>query len=143
MKSFGEIMLIGLAVKLIVLFVAASLIYFSLTPSAGLGMLAKSMALAFGAAILIPLIYPFIRGVRNGDRINVTQEGNALAIPAFTIIMGLSNGTAIESGRIGDAIKIELIDRSIAIARISKYEGFFSNAEAKILQREIPIEIRK
>lgn len=132
-------MMFGLFVKLLVLFVAASLIYYGITQSAGLGMLAKLIALGTGTAILIPLIYPFAMGIRKGDRINVSEERG----PAWTVFIGLSNGMALENGRVGDAIKIELIDKSIAIARISKYEGFFSNAEAKLLQREIPIEIRK
>ena len=136
-------MLIGLMLKLLVLFVAASLIYFGITPSVGLGTLAKSLALALGAAILIPFPYLLVRGIRKGDRITVTQEGNPLTTNPFTIILGISNGIALESGRVGNAIKIELIDKSIAIARISRYEGLLSNAEAKILQREIPIEIRK
>jgi hypothetical protein len=132
-------MMFGSFVKLLVLFVAASLIYYGLTPSASLGMLAKLIALGLGAAIIVPLVYPFAMGIRKGDRINVSEERG----PVWTVFIGLSNGMALENGRVGDAIKIELIDKSIAIARISKYEGFFSNAEAKLLQREIPIEIRK
>ena len=133
-------MLIGSFVKLIVLFVAASLIYFGMTPSVGLGALLKLLALSLGAAISLPLVYPFIKGVRKGEKIVVSEER---APAVFTLFIGLSNGIALEGGRMGDAIKIELIDKSIAICRISRYEGFFSNAEAKILTREIPIEIRK
>lgn len=131
--------MLGLFAKLLVLFLAASLIYYGIIPGASLGMLAKLIALGLGAAILVPLVYPFVKGIRKGDRINVSEERG----PVWTVFIGLSNGMAMENGRIGDAIKIELIDKSIAIARISKYEGFFSNAEAKLLQREIPIEIRK
>ena len=137
-------MLFGLFLRLGVLFFAVSLIYFGITPGIGLGSLAKFLALSLGAAIILPVIYPFARGIKNGDKIQVIQEsGSNLPFQAVTIIMGLSNGIALQNGRVGDAIKIELVDKSIAIAKISKYEGFFSNAEAKILQREIPIEIRK
>jgi len=134
-------MLVGLFTKLFVLFVAVSLIYYALTPSAGLGFLAKLLALDLGVAILIPVVYPFIRGIKKGDKLTVTQEGSSA--PVFTIFIGFSNGIALENGKIGGAIKVELIDKSIAVCKISKYEGFFSNPEAKILQREIPIEIRK
>ena len=132
-------MLVGLTARLLVVFVAASLIYFGLTPSAGLIFLAKLVAVSIGAAILVPIAYPFVKGIRKGDKLIVSEERG----PAFTIFIGMSNGTALENGRLGDAIKIELIDKSIAVCRISKYEGFFSNAEAKVLERTIPIEIRK
>lgn len=132
-------MLFGLFAKLLVIFSAVSLIYFGITPGIGLGTLAKLLAAALGTAVIIPVAYPYVRGIRKGDKISVSEE----RAPGWTIFIGLSNGAALESGRTGDAIKIELLDKSIAIARISKYEGFFSNAEAKLLQREIPIEIRK
>ncbi|MEM2974418.1 MAG: hypothetical protein QW112_02225 [Candidatus Micrarchaeia archaeon] len=135
-------MLAGIAARLLLIFTAVSLIYYGLTPGAGLGLLAKLLAIDVGGAILVTLAYPYIRGVKKGDKISVVED-RAPAGPAWTIFIGLSNGTALDDGRLGDAIKVELLDRSIAICRISKYEGFFSNHEAKILQREIPIEIRK
>lgn len=132
-------MLIGTFGKLLVLFTAVALMAWGMTPGATLGWLAKLLAIDLGAALFVPLVWPHVRGIRKGDKLVVTEEQSKAKIMA---LFGLFNGKAIDDGRINGVIKVELFDGSVAFGTIVKYEGFLSNAEVRILERSIPIEIK-
>jgi len=133
------IMLIRLFGKILILFTACALLGYGLIPSATLGLLAKLLAIAFGGSLLVPIIHTNLRGIKKGDKVNVVDETSRF--PKF-LFFAISNGVALDNGRANEQIKIELLDGSVGIGTITKYEGFFSNPEVKLLEKSIPIEIK-
>lgn len=132
-------MLLGFFGTLLLLFTAIALIVYGITPAATLGYLAKLLAIDIGAAILALIAWPYARGIRKGDKVVVTEEPAKAKIMA---LFGLFNGRALDNGRLGGVIKVELFDGSMALGTITKYEGLLSNAEVKLLERSIPVEIK-
>jgi hypothetical protein len=132
-------MLMGFFFKLLVTFTAAALLTFGLGPAGGLGWLAKLLAIDFGAALLAVVVWPHIRGVAKGDKIFVVDAG----APIIMLLgLGITNARALDSGRIGQSVKVELMDGSIGFAEIISYEGILSDAKARLLERTVPIEIK-
>ena len=129
-------MLIGFFSKTIVLFTALALIAFGVTPNATLGYLAKLAALDVGLSLLTLFVYPYVRGVRKGDRLIVSDERT----PVF--LFGFANAVATSDGWVNDLIQFELIDGTTGIGKVSRYEGIISNAEIKVMEKNVPIEIR-
>jgi len=132
-------MLLGFLFSVMLLFTAVALIVFGITPDATLWYLAKLIAIDIGAAILVVFAWPYIRGVRKGDNVIVAEESTKGKI---MMLFGVFNGKALDDGKIGSVIKVELFDGSVGLATITKYEGLFSNAEVKLLERTIPVEIK-
>ena len=132
-------MLVGLFGKLVLIFTAVVLIVWGTTNGASLGDLAKLIAVDIGASLLIPLAWPHIRGIRKGDKIIVTEESSKAKIIA---LLGLFNGKALDDGRVNGIIKVEMFDGSIALGTITKYEGFLSNAEVKLFEKSVTVEIK-
>lgn len=62
--------------KAILLFTAAALIVYAVTPT-GIDVLLKLLAFAFGSAILSPFVYPHLRGVRKGDSASCSIRAGA------------------------------------------------------------------
>lgn len=120
-----------------VLFTSIALIAYAVIPNATLDTLLRLIAFDVGASCLLLLAYPHVRGIKKGDRVFIVEQRMPI------MVFGFSNGIALEGGRIGSAIRVELFDRSVAVGTITKYEGIFSNAEIKLLERTVPIEIRK
>lgn len=132
-------MLLGFFGMLLLLFVAIAAVVWGLTPGSSLIELAKFLAVAVGSATLVVIGWPYARGIRKGDKVVVTEEPTKAKIMA---LFGMFNGKALDNGRLGGVIKVELFDGSIALGTITKYEGLLSNAEVRLLERRIPIEIR-
>lgn len=122
--------------KSIVLFTAAALITYAVTPNAGIDFLLKSLALAFGLSLLMPFIYPHIRGVREGDEVAVVLSEQELP---FRIPFMRSTAVAAGSGRVGGMIRIAYRDGSEEEAVVVSYAGLFTPARVKILQKEIKV----
>ncbi len=117
-------MLIFLFIKILILFSAIALIAFGFF-GAGLISLLKYLAVALGASVIFTIIYPYVRGVKKGDKILVNGE----------IAIGF-NGISLDDGRIGNVIKVELFNREIVFCEVTSYEGLFSYAKAKFLASE-------
>ncbi len=129
-------MLIGFFARVLVFFTAMALILFGITPNATLGLLAKLIAIDIGLALVTLLAYPQIRGIRKGDRIIVSEE----KLPIF--LFGFTNAVAMSDGRFNDLIQFELMDGTTGIGKVSRYEGLLTNPEVKVMEKNIPIEIR-
>lgn len=135
-ECIGDLMLLNLFIKMLVFFTAVALLLFGLTPDATFSYLARLLAVSLGSTIIIAIIYPHARGIKKGDQLLVMEE-----FP--TIFFGATNATALNNGRAGEIIKIEFIDKSTGMGEIVSYEGFFSAPKVKLLERTVPIEIRK
>jgi hypothetical protein len=121
--------------KSVVLFTAAALIIYAVTPT-GIDFLLKLVALDLGLAILAPFVYPHIRGVRQGDVVNVVLSEKELP---FSMFYKRSAATAISNGRIGGTIKVRFGDGSEEECVVAAYAGLFAPAKVKILEREIRV----
>ena len=113
-------------------------IAYGLTPNAPIGFLFQLVAIDIGVSILLLFIYPYMRGVKKGDKLLVVDEKTPF------LFMGLpfSNAIATTDGKINDLVQFELAgNRGIGIGLIVKYEGILSNAEVKKMQTSLPIEM--
>lgn len=122
--------------KSIVLFTACALIVYAVTPNAGVDFLLKSLAFAFGLSLLMPFIYPHVRGVRAGDEVLVVLSEGQLP---FSILSAPSFAVAMENGRIGSSIRVRLKDGSEEECVVISYAGLFNPAKVKVLQKEIEV----
>jgi hypothetical protein len=122
--------------KSIVLFTAAALIIYALAPNAGIDFLLKSLAFAFGSAMLMPFIYPHIRGVRKGDEVGVVLSEKELP---FSIPFVRSGAIAMDNGRIGERIRIAFRGGSEEEGVVVSYAGLFTPAKIKLLQKDIRV----
>jgi hypothetical protein len=121
--------------KALLLFTAAALIIYAVTPT-GIDILLKLLAFAAGSAILTPLVYPHLRGVRKGDTVNVVLSEQELP---FNLFYRRSEAVAVGSGRIGSVIRIEFKDGSEEEGRVISYAGMFTPAKVKILNKDIEV----
>jgi len=122
--------------KSIVLFTAAALLIYALTPNVGIDFLLKALAFAFGSAMLMPFIYPHIRGVRGGDEVRVVLSEQELP---FSILYARSSAVASGNARIGGRIKVAFRDGSEEEGVVISYAGLFAPARVKLLQKEIRV----
>ena len=121
--------------KSIVLFTAAALIIYAVTPT-GIDFLLKLLALDAGLALLMPFAYPSIRGVREGDQVVVMLSGKELP---FRILYARSNAVASSNGRIGGRIRVRFSDGSEEEGVVVSYAGMFSPAKVRILEKGIKV----
>jgi len=121
--------------KAILLFTAAALIVYAVTPT-GIDVLLKLLAFAFGSAILAPFIYPHMRGIKKGDAVQLVLFEQELP---FNLFYRSSNAVAISSGRVGSVIRIAFNDGSEEEGVVVSYAGMFTPAKVKILQKEIKV----
>jgi len=128
-------MLFGFFIKTLAVFTAAALLIYGITSSASLGYLAKLVAIDLGLSIITLVVYPHFRGIKKGDRIIVSDEKTLL------LLFGFTNGIAITDGRINDFVQFELIDGTTGIGKVSRYEGFLTSAEIKVMEKNVKIEI--
>lgn len=121
--------------KSLVLLTAAALIIYALTPT-GIEFLLKLLALDIGLAMLMPFVYPHIRGVRKGDRVAVVLSERELP---FSMLYARSDAHASSNGRIGESIKVEFQDGSEEECMVVSYAGLFNPAKVKILEKGIEV----
>lgn len=121
--------------KAFVLFTAAALIIYSLTPT-GIDILMKLLAFAVGSAIFTPFVYPPLRGVRKGDAVRVVLSEQKLP---FNLFYRSSEAVAISNGRIGSVIRIAFENGSEEDGVVVSYAGMLTPAKVKILQKEIRV----
>jgi len=121
--------------KAFVLFTAAALIIYSVTPT-GVEVLMKLLAFAVGSAILTPFIYPHLRGVRRGDAVRAVLSEQELP---FNLFHKRWEAVAKGSGRIGSVIRIAFEDGSEEDGVVVSYAGIMTPAKVKILKKEIRV----
>lgn len=121
--------------KSIVLFTAAALIIYAVTPT-GIEFLLKLLALDVGLALLMPFAYPSIRGVREGDRVVVLLSEKELP---FGMLPARSNAVASSNGRMGGGIKVRFSDGSEEEGVVVSYAGLFAPSKVRILEKGIKV----
>ena len=132
----------GLFIKAFIACIAAALIAYAASPW-GIDALLKLIALAVGVSILVPFVYPPLRGIKKGDEVSVGRDNPAKMPGIFSLLMGSGSGVAMESGKKGGKIMVALSDGSIRSCIIISYPGFFSPAKVKLAGKgvENPMEI--
>ena len=121
-------MLLGFVWKTLVGLTALSLIIYAVTPEASISYLLKLFALNWGITILATIAWPYIRGVRKGDPLLVRDED----IP---ILFSFPNAVALSNGRLNGYVEMKLVDGSVGIGKIIKYQGIINNAEVELLEQ--------
>lgn len=121
--------------KSVLLFTAAALIIYAVTPT-GPDFLLKLLALDAGLAILMPFIYPQVRGVREGDAVRLVLSEKELP---FSMFYARSDAVASSSARAGRRIKVRFTDGSEEEGVVVSYAGMFTPAKVRILEKEIRV----
>jgi len=118
-------MSIGTFVKALIIYIASALIIYAVSPFS-MDFLWKLLALAFGAALLTPFIYPHVRGVRKGDSVYVELAQTRTLPGIVRILINSGSGIAMENGRIGSKLMVMMNDGSFRQCVILRYPGLFS-----------------
>ncbi len=122
--------MIGLFVKSFLGLLASALLTWAAIPGLELW---KLLAGAAGLSLLIPLVYPNLRGVKRGDGL-LLIKANVEPILLFSA----SSCLALESGKRGDTIGISLPDGTLAQAVIVGYEGLITPAKVRLVEEHKP-----
>ena len=120
-------MLLGFVWKMLVALTALSLIVYAVTPEASLSYLLKLFALNWGILLVSTIVWPHIRGVRKGDPLLVRDED----IP---ILFSFPNAVALSNGRLKGYVEMKLVDGTVGIGKVIKYQGIINNAEVELLE---------
>lgn len=113
---------------------ALSLIYFAAAPGVELLTLAKMVAGSFGVTILFVLLYPQLRGVRKGDKVQVTGFAGQMENPIMNLFGAI--GISLVDCKMGDDIKVKIAGGRQAIGVLESYEGLFSPARVKLMYED-------
>ena len=119
--------------KLFFISLAISLAVFALTPNVGLLFLAKAIALGMGLSIVISLIYPEIRGVRQGDPVSVVLSNS---IP---FLLGRV-GRAMSNARKNSEVRVRFDNGEEAVGIVESYSGIISPPKVRIIYEEKIVE---
>jgi hypothetical protein len=117
---FGKLMLISICLPLL---------YFGLVSGVGVIECLKLMAIGIVASVGITVVYPEIRGIKNGDMVAVVSDA---LIPS---IIG-KPGTAAADGRKNQKIKVILDNGAEVLGLIEEYTGLISPPRIKLIYEE-------
>jgi hypothetical protein len=134
----GAKMALPLTLRVLLLSTAASLLAYFAFPIA-LITLAKLLALSLAMTLLLPVVYPHLRGVRRGDMvmaINPPQRAGMLQIPIPFLQFGGGTFMALDSGRIGSRVRVSMPDSTWRDAEIVSYSGFLQPARVRLLESQ-------
>ncbi|MCS7109461.1 MAG: hypothetical protein NZ903_01540 [Candidatus Micrarchaeota archaeon] len=130
-------MLINSIWKILLILTAIAFFAYALTPNATLGYLLKLFALNWGIIIVYIIIWPHIRGVRKGDLLVIRSQ-------PISFFFSIPNAVALSNARKNEFIELKLLDGTIGIGKVVKYQGIFSHAEVELVsQNTALIEIAK
>ena|SRR3989344_582952 len=97
----------------------------------------KLIALSFGLSIILGFIWPELRGVKKGDGLALSNSFvQQTAIGAVINVFGGIGAVALQNGRKGDKIRVQMQGKS-AEAIIISYASTFSPAVVKVTEMEI------
>lgn len=119
--------------KLFAISLAGSLALFAITPDAGFMFLAKAIALGSGLSILISLLYPEIRGIRQGDTVSIVLSN---AVP---FLLGRV-GRAVSNARKNKEVRIRFDNGDEAVGIVESYCGLVSPPRIRVLYEEKIVE---
>jgi len=130
-------MSLPLFLRVFLLAVAASLVSYALLPLA-LVDLAKLLALSMAITLLVPLVYPHIRGVRKGDMVSAVNPPQRGLMPQLQIPFLQFGGSyvALDSGRIGTRLRVAMPDGTWREAEVLSYGGFLQPPRVRLLESE-------
>jgi len=92
----------------------------------------KLVAIAAGAAILTGFAYPAVRGVKRGD-VLLTLVKRVAAGQQFAEYVFV---TALEDGKIGKKIRVQLPNGALAEGVITSYAGTLSPSTIRLVEAE-------
>ena len=118
-----------LFLKLMVVCLCASLLWFALDPGASLLGMLKVAAFGTVAAVAITAVYPEVRGVKAGDTVSVVSDSG---VPS---IIG-RRGQAAQPGKKNDQIKIMLQNGNEVMGVIESYIGLISPPKVRTIYEE-------
>jgi hypothetical protein len=111
--------------KVLVALVGVSLVLFALLPGLDFLGLAKMLAGSLGIAILFVVLYPQVRGVRKGDKVQAMRGPLAVLFGAV--------GTAMNECRVEGEVRVRFARGREAVGVLKAYEGLFSPARVELM----------
>ncbi|NYZ77994.1 hypothetical protein H0N96_01155 [Candidatus Micrarchaeota archaeon] len=93
----------------------------------------KLVAIAAGGAIATGFVYPSVRGVKRGDLL-ITFVKRVAASQQFTDYVAV---TALEDGKVGKKIRVQLPNGALAEGVITAYAGTLSPSAIRLVEAEI------
>ena len=126
-------MLIVKGFQLLLGLCALSLINFAAVPGVELITLAKMVAGSFGVTILFLLLYPQLRGVKKGDKVQIVgfMPGPLGNNPVMNLFGAF--GISMVNCKLGDDVKVRIGGGREAVGVLEAYEGLFSPARVKLM----------
>lgn len=92
------------------------------------------LALSLGASLLLGLAWPWLRGVRAGDRVVLLAWREHELLGAWT--EGVA-ATALTAGRTGARIRVRLANGSMGEGIVQKYAGLLTPAVLRLTEAEV------
>ena len=94
-------------------------------------------AVAIGSSILIAFVFPYLRGVRKGDKL-LASVPRAHSTPAGVYaFVEQTFATALENGRTGQKIKLRLANGRTGEGIVAEYAGTFGPHIVQVTETEI------
>lgn len=96
----------------------------------------QMLALANGLALLFGISWPHLRGVKAGDRLVALVRREHEMMGSW--MEGIT-ATAMEAGRTGTRIRVQLADGSLGEGIVLAYAGMFSPATLRLVETEMRV----
>lgn len=132
----GKSLTLTLSVALILYGLSGYLVHQGIAIAAFFADVWKLVALSIGLSIVTAAAYPHIRGVREGDQMVAFVRRDHVVAGVRQQAMDVVFATAMESGKVGQKIRIAVGNGIHAEGRITSYGGTFSPATLKITETE-------
>lgn len=97
----------------------------------------KLFALSIAFSLIAGFAYPSLRGVKKGDQLIAFARRESTKGGMFAQFLNSIAVNALESGRLGERIKIRLADGTEGEGIITSYGGTFSPPSIKLTETEI------
>lgn len=124
-------------------FILKSVLAFSGVALLGFGIfgldLAKSLAVAIGSGIIVPVVWLYVRGIRTGDQMLAYQKRNV----DYPLPMSFTEAVlvkALENGKVGKKVRISFEDGRMGEAVIETYAGLITPPRVRVIESESPEE---
>ncbi len=119
--------------KIFVIAMCISLLYFAFMPEATLMLLLKMIAVGMVISVAAGIVYPEVRGIRDGDMVSVVY---GTGIPA---LIG-KPGRAMEEGKKNKQIKVKLNNGNEVLGVIESNDGIITPPKIRIVYEERLVE---
>lgn len=119
--------------KAFIVIVCISLLYFAFAPEATVMMLLKMAAVGTVGSIALSVVYPEMRGVKDGDTVAVVYG------KTISPLLGKA-GTAMEEGKKNNQIRVKLNNGSEVVGIVESYVGIISPPRIRVVYEEKLVE---